>query len=87
MIPILLEITNYGWIENVIQFGLGGVVLMWFMLRMEPRMRAVEESIDTISRSMLLLAVSLAPHTEAIKQQAKKIEEDLDAAARERDKK
>lgn len=72
-----------GW-EPLIQFGIAGVVLGWFMFMTEPRLRAMEASIDRMARSVLMLVIALPHATEATKSQAHGIIAELDEAARQR---
>lgn len=44
------EIIPY---ENIIQFGLLGVVLAWFMFRMEKKMDDVRDSVDKVAEILM----------------------------------
>jgi hypothetical protein len=86
--------TNaFGWISPLLQFGGVGVCLAWFMMRSEPRLRAIEAAIDRITRALIVLSISIASALEAlhwyaakaIRVQAEPIEKELDEAAKLRD--
>lgn len=53
-------------------------MLIWFMFRMEPRMRAIEAAIDTSSRAIMLLVGSMPSANDAQKLQAKGIIREID---------
>lgn len=41
-------------IAPLLQTGVAGAILAWFMFRLEPRIRSLEESIDRQVRAMML---------------------------------
>jgi len=49
-----------------VQFGAVGACLMWFMFRSEPRLRAIEASINRASRVLINLSIAIANALEAI---------------------
>lgn len=80
-------------VTPMINIGVAGVMLWWFMSRTEPRLKSIEEkqheanlanqeSMDRVARSVLLLVISsgLRP----IQEQSNSIMEELDTAAEER---
>lgn len=66
------------WIGPILQFGVGGGVLIWFMFRCEPRLKAVESAIDRMARSVLLLVITLG--SAPAKEQAQAINREIDEA-------
>lgn len=64
----------------MINSGAIGVVLLWFMLRMEPRMRGIEASIDRIARALMIAVIALRGVDRAIAEQAQEIVNEVDAA-------
>lgn len=80
---------------SIFQYGGIGLCLGWFMLRSEPRLRAIEASIDRITRALIVLSIAIGNALEAlhwhaaksIKIQAEPIERELDEAAKLRDAK
>lgn len=84
--------TTLDWLMPLLQFGGVGVCLIWFMFRSEPRLRAIESSIDRICRALIVLSIAIANALEAmkwhaaesIKLQAHPIERELDDAAEKR---
>lgn len=73
-------------ITPFIQFGAIGACLIWFMFRAEPRLRSIESAIDRMSRSILLLVISLPSSNPTTKEQSKGIEKELDEAQKLREK-
>lgn len=57
----------------LVQLGVAGVMLGWFMYRVEHRMDRGERAIDRLSRSLLLDLVARADTTEAVKAQARQV--------------
>lgn len=75
-----IESAQPDWIAPIIQFGVGGGVLLWFMFKSEPRLRAIEASIDRMARSILLLVVSHSGSNDALRTQATEIIKEIDVA-------
>ena len=76
------------WWAPVVNMGAIGCVLLWFMLRMEPRMKALEAAQDRSNRTDLL-RLAASPHViPELKEEAASIMREIDAAqaARERKK-
>lgn len=94
MISTAIDQNPMDWISPLLQFGGVGVCLIWFMFRSEPRLRAIESSIDRSTRSMILLSIAIANALEAIKWktadsiklQAEPIVRELDEAEHDRTK-
>lgn len=84
---ILASTGELSWMDPLIQLGGIGGVLVWFMFKTEPRLRAVEAAIDRMARSVLLLVISIPHATETAKEQASGIVREIDIAADERGKK
>lgn len=81
---MIAEAVSPDWIAPLLQFGIGGGVLVWFMFRSEPRLKAIEQAIDRMSRSVLLLIVTFGSTVH--KEQAKSIEEEINQAEKDRNK-
>lgn len=89
--PISGESMN--WVTALFQMGVAGVLLWWFMSRSEPRLRAIEASIDRITRALIVLSFAISNaleainwnHASSIKPQAHAIEKELDDAAKARE--
>lgn len=47
------------------QYGLLGIVLAWLMFRNEKQLSELRRNMETLSRSMLLLTISI-PHADAV---------------------
>lgn len=58
---------------GLLQLGVAGVMLSWFMWRIEARLDRGERSIDRLTRSLLLDLVSRSDTTETLKLQARAI--------------
>lgn len=89
MQSVIAEVTPPGmtpdgsvtWWAPLINTGAIGVVLGWFMLRMEPRMRAIEAAIDTISLALMIAVLAMKNLDRSISEQAQAIKDRLDAKA------
>lgn len=68
----------------LIQAGIPGIMLAWFMFRNEKKLSAIEQAIDRMTRSALLLALSASTSDVANVEVRKLIAECDDAAARRR---
>lgn len=66
------------WSVVVGQFGIAGV-LGFILVKLEPRLKAIEVSSDMLSRSMLLLVVALDQANDATKQSARSLIRTIDA--------
>lgn len=69
----------------LINLGAVGCVLAWFMFRMEPRMRRMEQAVDRFSRTVLLAVVSMRGVDPPIKEQAQAVLKEIDDAQERRD--
>ena len=54
----------------IINLGAIGCVLLWFLLRSEPRMKGIEAAIDRQSRAMLTMIIAMRGVPDYIKEQA-----------------
>lgn len=79
---LIAQAASQDWIPPVLQFGIGGGVLVWFMFRSEPRLKAIEQAIDRLNRAVLLLIVTFGGNVH--REQAKAIEEEIDEAEKNR---
>lgn len=66
------------WIMPILQTGAVGAVLVWFMLRAEGRMKAIETAIDRAARANLVLAMALDPAGNKIREHARAIDAEID---------
>lgn len=79
--------ANAAWWMPLANMGGIGVMLIWFMFRHEPRMKAVEAAIDRSSRTDLLRLIA-SPHVSPdVKDEATAIMREIDDADRDRNKK
>lgn len=62
---------------DLLQFGAGGFVLLWFMFRCEPRLRAIERAIEKLTRAVLLSVISSASNPIKV-EEARKILREID---------
>lgn len=53
-------------------------MLLWFLLRAEPRFKGIEDAIDRQSRAVLLLIVSIPQIPNYLKEQAQGIVREID---------
>lgn len=61
----------------LIQTGAIGVVLAWFLFRIEPRIRALERAVDRFSRVMLLDILSRPSVSLSVTREAQQMIEDI----------
>lgn len=62
----------------LISSGVAGVVLLWFMFRAETRFKGVERSVNRMSKSVLLLVVSMESANQATKEEARGLLREMD---------
>jgi hypothetical protein len=71
---------------DLLQFGAGGFVLLWFMFRCEPRLRAMEKSMDRLAKAILLKIISYSDnHTQ--KEEAESLLKEMEDEREKRDNK
>lgn len=58
LVAILAEADAFGGFGMLAQYGPMGVMLLWFMFRVEPRLKCIEEAIDRSSRASLVIAMA-----------------------------
>jgi hypothetical protein len=66
------------WVAFIAQTGVAGAVLVWFMFRTEGILKRNIDSIDRLSRSMLLMIIALKQAPPGVKDQATEIVRELD---------
>jgi hypothetical protein len=69
----------------LINLGAVGCVLAWFMFRMEPRLRRMEQAIDRMSRAIMLAALSMKGVSPALKEQATAVLKEIEDAQERRE--
>lgn len=57
----------------LLQAGVAGVVLAWFMLRAERRIDRVESALDRLTRAQMLTLIARADVEEMVKEQARAV--------------
>lgn len=58
---------------QLLNVGAVGVVLAWFLYKLEPRLRDIEEALDRLTQAQLLLLIN-QPHTpEATRREAQRM--------------
>lgn len=79
---------SYAWVGTILQNGIAGGVLVWFMLKHEKWQRRSEEAQDRTTRAMISLSMSNAavitahrmqPEAEVITMQCDGLRKELDA--------
>lgn len=71
------------WVQIINTAGVAGV-LVWFLYKLEPRLRAIESSNDRQTRAIIVLTIAFEGASKASKIQAKAIEVELDEAKKAR---
>lgn len=66
--------------ELLVQYGPLGLILAWFMLRMEPAMLAMRRAVDRLTRAYLLDVVSRPGASPAVKKLATDALQELNTA-------
>ena len=69
----LAAAENMDTFTPLLNFGAVGGVLVWFMLKAEPRMRRIEEAIDRQSKTVLLFMLSQEEVGERYKAEARRL--------------
>lgn len=68
------------WYQPLVNMGAIGIVLGWFMLRAEPRLRAIEASIDRVARALMVAVLSMKSCDASLKEQAQSIINEVEEA-------
>lgn len=61
------------WWAPLLNTGPIGAILVWFMLRNEPRLRAIEASIDRIARALMIVVTAMKMLDKALVDEAQQI--------------
>lgn len=72
------------WIQKLLEYGLAGLMLYWFSMRAEKRLKNLEISQDRSARASALLTVALDV-SGVITEQARAIIAEIDAQRRRED--
>lgn len=72
-------VTGFDW-SPLLNMGGVGLVLVWFLWKAEPRMRAIESAIDRNSRSILILLLEISRTTPEAKIQANAVVTEIEKA-------
>jgi len=68
-VAFIANVTPDGWGVAIGQFGIAGV-LGFILVKLEPRLKAIEESNVTLAKAQLLLVVTLRQADEAHREEA-----------------
>lgn len=72
------------WTALLVQGGIAGIVLGWFMWRTEGRLKCIENAVDRMAKANLLLVISLKQANDAAKSEANSLLREIeDARARD----
>ncbi len=82
MIFLAADTSVVNWLTPLAQLGGIGGVLIWFMIRNEPRLLSIEAAVDRITRAIIILTLALPDSTQKVKNQAQAINDELDEAAK-----
>lgn len=64
----------------LINLGAVGCILAWFLIKLEPRMRRIEQAIDRASRAQMLAVMSMHGIPANIREQAEGLKQEIEAA-------
>jgi hypothetical protein len=70
--------TGFEWAEPLIQIGISGAVLFWFMMRAEGLLKKLAYSVDRMARAQLLLLIASEVAGQIAKEEAKDLLKDMD---------
>ena len=82
----LMETVMPDW-TALVNLGGIGLVLAWFMLKSEPRMKAIEDAVDRNTKSNIMLIYGINRLSPREKLELQALEQELEHAKREREKK
>lgn len=68
----------------LINLGAIGCVLGWFLIKLEPRLRRMEQAIDRSSRAQLMLLIGIRGIEPAVKDQAQTLLKEIEEAQERR---
>lgn len=68
----------------LVNVGAIGVILAWFLWKHEPRIKAIEDALDRLSRTQLLFLIELPHVSDAAKREAKIIIQEIAEAEAKR---
>lgn len=81
MISMLLSQTPPVWDWTpLINLGIAGIMLAWFMIRVEVRLRAIETAVQQYTRAQLVMLIEIKRTSDEAKVQAQQIINDIDAS-------
>lgn len=72
---MLAQVADFA--PHLAQYGLAGIMLVWFMLRAEKRLKSTEASVDRMAKAALLQLVSVGQLDTTIKDQAHQLLEEI----------
>lgn len=81
--PIIAQAAGMEW-GPLLNVGAVGAVLLWFMLRAEPRLRGIESAIDRSTRGNLILLLEIKRTTPEGRTAAETLKQEIEAAAKAR---
>lgn len=67
-----------GWAMPLVQLGVSGVVLLWFMFRCEGRMNDLKDAMEMLTKAHLLSVIANQESSKAVRDQAEQIIRDLE---------
>lgn len=68
---------NDAWINVLLQNGIAGAVLCWFMFYVTPALRGIQRSIDRLAKAQLIQLADSPSLSVALKRRAKELEEEI----------
>lgn len=75
---MIADLHTYPWKEPLLPFGVGVAVIAWLLFRTEPRIRALEKSVDRLSKAILMWVMTAKRATEEMKREAQHMENEID---------
>lgn len=85
MFPLFLASGDYGEFSPLINAGGLAAVLAFILMKLEPRLRSIENAIDRMSRALLLVVISKDGPSIAEREQAQIILGELGNSKEKRD--
>jgi len=79
ILPLLISQTNPDFGSYALNYGVAGLMLLWFMLRNEARMKAMETAITRNTRANIIMLLEIKRTSEEGKRQANEVLDEITA--------
>jgi hypothetical protein len=83
---MLADLHTYPWKEPLLPFGIGVAVIAWLLFRTEPRLRAIEKSVDRLTKAVLMWVMAAKHGSAELKKEAQHMQNEIDIKDHKEDK-